>query len=241
VGPATAARLDALGVASVGDLARVPPGTLRRVLGVAAGAQLAELARGEDARPVEAHRPVKSVGHEQTFAADLHTHAHLHEHLVRMADAVGARLHESAQRGRTVSLKVRFADRRTITRSHTVAGALDSPHAIAVIAGALLEGVEVAEGVRLLGVAVSGLEGRGEGQGEQLSFDAPARGPAGPADAGADEDAEGRRDVAWQELDAAVGAIRARYGQGAVGPATLAGPGGLGVKRRGDTQWGPEA
>ena len=247
VGPATARRLEALGVATVADLSRVPPDTLLRVLGTAAGTQLAALSRGEDARTVDAHRPVKSVGHEQTFAVDYATQAELHEHLVRMADAVGARLHESAQRGRTVSLKVRFADRRTITRSHTVARAFDSPHALAVIAGALLEGVDVSPGVRLVGVAVSGLEARDDGRGEQLSFDDPA-GPGPTGGAGAEAAAgtgpgpgDDRRERAWQELDAAVGAIRARYGQGAVGPATLAGPGGLGVKRRGDTQWGPGA
>ena len=254
VGPATARRLESLGVLTVGDLTRVPGDALRRALGAAAGGHLAALARGEDARSVEAHRPVKSVGHEQTFAVDYDTAADLHTHLVRMADAVGARLTESGQRGRTVTLKVRFADRRTITRSHTVPRALDSPHAIAVIADALLEGVDVSPGVRLLGVSVSGLEARGDGPGEQLRFDDPADpdrtggpeatgGPGaspGPAGPGGHRGGE-RQDRAWQELDAAVGAIRARYGQASVVPATLAGPGGPGVKRRGDTQWGPDA
>ncbi|HYA68531.1 MAG TPA: DNA polymerase IV, partial [Acidimicrobiales bacterium] len=89
VGPATARRLDALGVATVGDLSRVPPDTLRRVVGTSHGSQLASLARGEDPRTVVARRPVKSVGHEQTFAVDYDRPAQLHEHLVRMADAVG--------------------------------------------------------------------------------------------------------------------------------------------------------
>jgi len=253
VGPATARRLESLGVLTVADLVRVPDDALARVLGAAAGRQLAALARGEDARRVEAHRPVKSVGHEQTFAVDHDTAVALHEHLVRMADAVGARLTESGQRGRTVTLKVRFADRRTITRSHTVSRPLDSPRAVAMIAGALLDGVDVSFGVRLLGVSVSGLEAAALGGGEQLRFDdgvepataggragAGHRGAEGPAGSDA-EQADQRRDRAWQELDAAVGAVRARYGQASVGPATLVGPGGLGVKRRGETQWGPDA
>ncbi len=253
VGPATARRLDGLGVVTVGDLARVPPDTLRRVLGSANGGHLASLARGEDPRTVVASRPVKSVGHEQTFEVDYHDPAELHGHLVRMADAVGARLAESARRGRTITLKVRFADRRTITRSQSVGAAVDSPRAIAAVAGALLDGVDVSPGVRLLGVSVSGLEGDAR-PAEQLRFADDAGADPGSApgpDAGPDDVSPGggteaasatvgRREEAWQEVDVALQAIRARYGQAAVGPATLVGPEGLDVKRRGDTHWGPE-
>jgi DNA polymerase-4 len=238
VGPATARRLEGLGVATVGDLARVPGDALRRAIGVANGRQLAALARGEDPRGVVARRPVKSVGHEQTFAVDYDDRADLHPHLVRMADAVGARLHESGQRGRTITLKVRFADRRTITRSHTVNAAMDSPRALALIAGALLDGVDVGPGVRLIGVSVSGLDAD-HGAGEQLRFgETEATEPPAPGGEPA-EPGRARRDQAWHEVDAALGAIRARYGQSSVGPATLVGPRGLAVKRRGDTQWGP--
>ena len=120
VGPATARRLKELGVDTVGDLARIPSGTLCRTLGTANGTHLAALARGEDARPVEADRETKSVGHEETFAADIADPAALHRHLVRMADAVGTRLRQARLQGRTVTVKVRFGDRATITRSHTV-------------------------------------------------------------------------------------------------------------------------
>ena len=71
VGPATARRLDGLGVQRIGELARIPTDTLCRALGSAVGRQLAELARGEDPRPVEANREAKSVGHEETFAVDV--------------------------------------------------------------------------------------------------------------------------------------------------------------------------
>ncbi len=127
VGPATARRLDGLGVTTIGELARIPEDTLCRSLGVANGHQLAQLARGEDPRRVEATREVKSVGHEETFAADIESHGGLHRHVVRMADAVGTRLREAGLAGRTITVKVRYGDRATITRSHTVAAPVDSP------------------------------------------------------------------------------------------------------------------
>jgi DNA polymerase IV len=243
VGPATARRLESLGVATIGELAAVPEDALRRSLGAAHGRMLAELARGEDLRRVEPNREAKSVGHEETFAVDLHDHRALHRHVVRMADAVGARLREARLMARTVTVKVRFGDRTTITRSHTLDEPLDSARAFATVAGALLDGVDVAPGVRLLGVSVSGLKVAHQ-RVRQLSFDAfdlvgvaritgPVDGRRGGAAVAED------RAQAWAEVEAAVGAIRARYGDASVGPATLAGRDGLAVKQRGDTQWGP--
>ncbi len=229
VGPATGAQLDRIGVVTIGDLAAVPPDTLVRRLGTAHGLQLAALARGEDPRPVEADREARSVGHEETFAVDLHVQVDLHQHLVRMADAVSARLHEADLAGRTITVKVRYGDLSLITRSHTVATPLDASHAIGLVAGALLEAVDVAPGVRLLGVSLSGLVPAGT-VARQLSFDEVGTGT---------EDRPRRG--AWDGVEASVAAIRARYGQSAVGPATLVGPAGLTVKRRGDTQWGPRA
>jgi DNA polymerase-4 len=269
VGPATARRLDALGVGSIGDLARIPADTLCRSLGTANGLLLSELARGEDPRKVEANREAKSVGHEETFALDIAAHDGLHRHVLRMADAVGTRLREARLAGRTVTVKVRYGDRTTITRSHTVGAPLDSPRALGVVAGALLDAVDVSSGIRLLGVSVSGLVDT-DTTAQQLSFDdgdepavpspsgdlatgpaaAVAGGPGGPrvapgagaAGAGA-AGAAGHvaRTLAWHEVEAAVSAIRARYGNASVGPATLVGRDGLAVKERGDTQWGPSA
>jgi DNA polymerase-4 len=149
-----------------------------------------------------------------------------------MADAVGTRLREAGVSGRTVTVKVRFADRATITRSHTASGALDSPRVIGVVSEALLGLVDVSVGVRLLGVSVSGLV-EGPAPSRQLSFDDGAAPDDGsPAEA---------RPPAWDEVEAAVSGIRARYGHASVGPAALVGPSGLAVKGRGDTQWGPDA
>jgi DNA polymerase-4 len=251
VGPATARRLSDLGVTTVGELAAVPEESLCRSLGAANGHLLAALARGHDTRGVEASREAKSVGHEETFASDLRRHGELHGHVVRMADAVGTRLREANLSGRTVTVKVRFGDFTTITRSHTLPSALDSPRALATLAGALLDAVDVSSGVRLLGVSVSGLVDAATPV-WQLSFDdaAPeepaAPGAAAEADpngggsqgSGGATDSEDRR-LAWHEVEAAVSAIRSRYGHASIGPATLVGRDGLSVKRRGDTQWGP--
>ena len=232
VGPVTAAKLASLGVASVAELAALPVDTLCRSLGASHGSHLAALARGQDERPVEARREAKSVGHEETFATDVHAHEVAHGHVVRMADAVGARLHEAGLRGRTVSIKVRYGDFTTITRSHTLPRPVDSPHAIAVVAGALLDGVDLAAGVRLLGVSTSGLTPTGA-DARQLSF-ADAR-----ALEVAPSTAPGAGEPGWDDLETAVAAVRMRYGHGSVGPAALIGGSGLRVKQRGDMQWGP--
>jgi len=253
VGPATARRLDALGVTTIEELARIPEDTLCRSLGTANGHQLAELARGVDPRRVEPTQEVKSVGHEETFAIDIAVHEDLHRHVLRMADAVGTRLREAGLAGKAVTVKVRYGDRTTITRSHTVAVLLDSPRALGTVAGALLEAVDVSPGVRLLGVSVSGLQDTGT-TAHQLAFDDDVVPPgtiavghegAHPDGAGVDRRVDGgvpaARQPAWHEVEAAVSSIRARYGNASVGPAALVGRDGLTVKERGDTQWGPGA
>ncbi len=256
VGPATARRLAALGLERVGDVAAVPEESLRRALGEAHGAQLAALARGEDDRPVVAERDAKSVGHEETFASDYHDHDALHREVVKLADAVAARLDEAGLRGRTVTVKIRFGDRTTITRSQSLASPTPSARAIRALASALLVAVDVFTGVRLLGVSMSGLS---SGQAAtQLAFDgqfgrdSARHGGRDHAAVGEGSDAlapgSGNRstpparvtEAAWEDVEAAVSAVRARYGDAVLASATLINRhGGLAVKRRGDTQWGP--
>ena len=227
VGPATAARLGRLGITTIGDLAAAPVESLVGALGSAVGRQLHDLARARAPRRVEPDRPLKSVGHEETYARDHRDPEPLRLEVLRMSDAVASRLRQSGLRARTVTLKVRFADFSTVTRSHTEAVPLDTGRALAGVALDLLAGVDVSDGVRLLGVSASGL---GPAQAEQLTLD--ALGADGrPADGAA---------PGWQDAARAIDEIRARYGEGAVGPAALAGAAGLRVKRPGDTQWGPE-
>jgi len=221
VGPATLDRLARLGVRTVGDIADLPEDTLVATLGTAHGRHLARLARGIDPRPVEPDQPLKSVGHEETFAHDHHEHETLTREAVRMADGVAWRLRRAGLAGRTVTLKVRFADFQTITRSSTLPTTVDDGPAVARAALALLAAVDPTPGVRLLGVSVSGLV---TGAAQQLSF----------------EDVPGGSRSSWHEASGAVDAIRERFGDRAIGPASAVDERGLRVPRRGEQQWGPD-
>jgi DNA polymerase-4 len=215
VGPATEKRLARLAVQTVGDLAALPEEAVVTALGNALGHHLYALAWARDERPVVPDARPKSIGHEETFGRDHHVVATLDPELVRMSDSVAARLRRAGLQGRTVQLKVRFKDFTTITRSETVATSIDEGPLIARVARRLLDGVDVAVGVRLLGVSVSQLEDAGV---RQLSLD----------------------DVttpSWGAASSAVDEIRARFGESSIVPATLT---GRSVKRRGEQQWGPD-
>lgn len=260
VGPATAGRLRRLGLTTVGQLAAVPGSVLESAVGKAHGSHLHRLAWGIDARPVTPNQAPKSIGHEETWAYDRYDAEDLHRQMVRMADAVGARLRRAGVAGRTVTLKVRFADFTTITRSQTVPHPLDTGPDLVSVAAGLLNRVDPSAGVRLMGLSVSALGAPAHAEITQLSLDldeerspatSPVRKPASPAapagdgsptppPAGDPADDPARR-KAWQAATGALDAVRRRFGDSAVGPAALLGEDGLGVKRRGDTQWGPPA
>jgi len=219
VGPKTFERLARLGVHTIGDIAALPLPTLVHAVGDAHGRHLHAVANGVDDRPVEPEQQVKSVGHEETFPHDVYDGERLRREIVRMADAVASRLRAAGLAGRTVVLKLRFGDFRTITRSVTLGSMVDDAPAIARAAGDLLAAVDPAPGVRLLGVSVSGLGG---GPARQLSFD----------DIGA---------RSWGDASGAIDQIRARFGEAAIGPAAAMGRDGLRIKRRGDDPWGPSS
>jgi DNA polymerase-4 len=231
VGPATRRRLDRFGIRTVGDLAAMPVATVVGALGEAQGRHLHALAWARDDRAVEPNRAVKSVGHEETYASDHHSLVTLHDEALRLSDAVATRLRAATTAGRTVTLKVRFADFQTITRSRTVPSPIDTGPAVARVARELLAGVDPSPGVRLLGVSVSNLVPR---PAEQLRLDGGGDGDG--AGAASPTTAEGAEPAVARAVDE----VRRRFGDGAVGPATLLrGGDGLAVKRRGDQQWGP--
>ena len=261
IGPVTERRLASLGVTTVGELAAFPPEVLERFLGAAAGRQLSELARGIDLRPVVPVQEAKSIGHEETFATDLWSSDDLHRRLQRMVDASGTALRAAGRTARTVTVKLRFADFRQITRSQTLDGPIDATPAIAAVAAALFDSVERHQGVRLLGVSLSGLAGTGGATQLQLALDhpddsrapdggrgdaprpgAPGGGGSAPpgASAGSVAVEAARLQDSWGSVTAAVDAIRERYGGGSVGPASLVTPEGIRVRRRGEAQWGPD-
>ncbi len=113
------------------------------------GRHLAALARGQDAQTVEPDREAKSSGTRRPSRRTWPERPELHRHALRMADAVGARLTEAGLWGRTVSVKIRYADRTTITRSHTAAGVRCVPRTRSpTIAQALVDAVDLPQGVQ---------------------------------------------------------------------------------------------
>ncbi len=156
----------------------------------------------------------------------------LQHKLVRMAESVALHLRQASLGGKTVTVKVRFGDFSTITRSHTLPTAVDTAPAIGAVAGALLDGVDVSPGVRLLGVSVGGLAPGDPAT--QLSFDLAAA----PAAAESQEDAAAIQE-SWHEVTAAIDAIRLRFGRAAVGTAAMVGNDRLEVPTQRQAPWGP--
>lgn len=228
VGPATLERLRRLGVQTVGDLAALPLDALVASLGRASGTHLHRLANGHDDRDVESDRDAKSIGHETTYPHDLDDPAELARQVVRLADAVGARVRAAGVAGRTVTLKVRFGSFATITRSATPPEPVDTGVELAAVGKRLLADVDVSAGVRLLGLSVSNLVTDAP---RQLRLD------------GTTDDDVGH-DVEWSEATRTIDKIRERFGADAIGPASLVrgevGRSRLAPLRRGEQQWGPD-
>ena len=201
VGPATLAALARLGVETVGDIAGLPVSALVSAVGPSAGKHLHDLANGIDPRPVVADIAAKSLSVEETYESDLGTLDLVETALLAHAQRLSDRLRRSGLRARTVTLKVRWQDFTTVTRSETTAPAVDGARDLYRIARDLMAGVGIASPVRLLGLSGTSLE--------------PA---ADPAQLGMSTDG------GWVRVEDAVADIRARYGVGAVGPARLVGP-----------------
>lgn len=159
VGPATMDRLARLGVQLVSDLQRLSEAELVRALGRSAGEGLFQLAQGRDDRPVEPDRETKSISMEDTFASDIADVATLAAVLDRQAVQVAERLARHGLFARTVTIKLRWPDFSSITRSRTLLGATDRVEVIRQVARELLGGLDTSAGARLAGVGVSGLVG----------------------------------------------------------------------------------
>ncbi|HEX2293869.1 MAG TPA: DNA polymerase IV [Actinomycetota bacterium] len=203
VGEATGEALRRLGIKTVGDLAAIPRRTLERAVGDSLGAHLAHLAAGRDDRAVTPDEPAKSVGSEETFAADLDAHDAILREILRLSDRTAGRLRAKGLCGRTVTIKVRWSSFQTITRSRTLPAEVDTAAEIYAVARELYERVApVTPRIRLLGVSVTSLA-------------------AGPPRRQLDLLGERAGRAGWQEASAAIDSIRERFGSSAVGPATL--------------------
>ena len=206
VGDKTAEQLRRLGLHTVGDVAATPPRTLRRVLGDAAGAQLADLAWGRDPRRVVPGEPERSVGAEETFATDVDDPSVVVRELLRLSEKVAARMRARGLVGRTVSIKVRFADFTTITRSRTLRDPTDVARDVYRAAHELYDALDLQRArLRLVGVRVSGLRDE-ESAPQQLVL-----GETGPG---------------WRDAELAVDRLTARFGADVVRPARLVEPPG---------------
>ncbi|WP_341782996.1 DNA polymerase IV [Leucobacter weissii] len=204
VGGATARALHGRAIRTVGELAREPLESLRRIVGAASAERLHELANGRDARRVETERVEKSIGHEETFAVDQRDRAVLERELLRLSTRTGERLRAQGLAARTVAIKVRYDDFTTVTRSRTLGEATGTTQRLYRTARELF--AELGDGpgggpprpVRLIGVRA-----------EQLL----------PEDSRAaalwDEDEE------WRAVDQAVDEVRDRFGREGVTSARL--------------------
>jgi DNA polymerase-4 len=201
VGERTEEQLHRLGLRTVGDLAHVPVSTLTRALGQAVGSHLAALAWGRDERKVVPSEPDKSIGAEETFPRDVDDPAVVRRELLRLSERTAARLREQGYVGRTVSIKVRFADFSTLTRARTLRESTDVGKEVYAAATALYDALGLQRArIRLVGVRVEGL--------------VPASGSARQLELGA-------RDSGWREAEQAVDRAARRFGAGAVRPAAL--------------------
>ena len=198
VGPRMARELAASGVATIGELAALDRRWLQVRFG-RVGTTVHDRARGRDPSPVRAQpRSARSVSREVTFGADVLDRDTLRRTLARHAERVGRDLRADGRRARTVTLKLRWGDFQTLTRSRTLERPTHATRALAAAAGELLDGV-LAErgrrGVRLIGLAASNLVA----EDLQLGFD-DVSGPA----------------AREEQLDRALDAIRGRHGDASV-------------------------
>jgi DNA polymerase-4 len=205
VGPASTARLHDLGISTVGQVARFGEAALIAVVGRAAGRKLHALAHNRDPRPVQAARRRRSMGAQRALGRSPTSLAELDASIVALVDRVTRRMRVAGRVGRTVVLRLRFADFSRATRSHTLPHATANTEAILAAARALLAtAVPMIElrGITLVGVAVSNLE---DGRAVQLTLPLDRRG----ADA----------------LDAVLDEVRQRFGSAAITRAVLIGRG----------------
>lgn len=198
VGPATLAGLARFGVSTVGELSEIPEGSLSSALGPAHSRHLLDLANGIDPRPVEPDSESKSISAEETFPEDLVDADRLEVVLLSQSQRLAGRLRRGGLRARTITLKLRFSDFRTITRSHTSSDGVDSPRDLFRVARGLLASSYQGAPVRLIGLGCTSLVPGGRPH--QMAI-------------GADD--------AWDQVSEMVHAARERFGERAVEPARL--------------------
>jgi DNA polymerase-4 len=192
VGETAARLLQGIGINTIGQLAAADQATIEQHFGNTAAVML-KLAQGHDNRPVVADQAPKSIGNEVTFAQDLRTREDAEVNLLALAAKVGRRIRRHGYSGRTITIKVRFGSFKTITRSRTLSDATFLDDTIYKTATSLFAGVQLQEGIRLLGITVSNLH-------------------LGAGQTGLFSDAEDK----LAKVSSAVDRLKDRFGEGAV-------------------------
>lgn len=199
VGPKTAEHLERLGLKSVRDIAHTPLETLKRALGDATGEHLYELSWGRDERDVIPDEPDQSISAAETFSYDIEDPELILQEYLRLTEKASARLRERELFAKTISIKVRFADFSTITRSKTMPLPISSTQEIYTVVKDLFKALKLDRArLRLVGVSL-----------ENLREDAPQQLMLG------------QREKGWREAESAIDQASARFGEKTVRPARL--------------------
>jgi DNA polymerase-4 len=170
VGPVTARKMHALRIETGADLRRQTLDFLRSHFGKS-GDWYYELARGQDDRPVQADRERKSSGSETTFPEDLTDPAQIEAGVIAMADEVWAWCEKANSRGRTVTVKIKWANFQISTRSRSMETSIDTRNTLHEVALGLIRSIfPPAKGIRLVGVTISNFRVQDAGEGSKLPF-----------------------------------------------------------------------
>lgn len=204
VGEKTAEQLARLGLVNVSDIANTPVKTLARVVGQAAAEHLYELSWGRDPRVVTPNQAEKSIGAERTFEADIDDPEEILAQILDLSNKVAKRLRAANYFSRTITIKVRFADFTSVTRSKSLSASTDLATEIYGTSKSLFEAMHLQRArIRLVGVRATGLVPTSESS-VQLEFS--------------------NRDSGWREAEEAMDQVSLKFGNSAVKPARLIKP-----------------
>ena len=200
VGPKTNELLEKMGLFTIADIANTPRSTLIRVLGQASGASLYELAWGRDYRDVITEHAEKSISASQTFDVDLYQPEEILKEFLRLTEKSADRMRAKGLATNTISIKVRFADFKTISRSRTLDLPTTGTQEIFEVAKSLYLGLELDRAlVRLVGVSLDSLVVNDDVTQMVL----------------------GERTSSWQQADRAIDRVKAKFGRSSLRPARL--------------------
>ena len=199
VGPKTAEQLERLGLKQISDISNTPLETLKRALGDAIGEHLYELSWGRDYRTVVVDDPEQSIGANETFSYDMDDPEAILREYLKLTERASTRLRNRNLFAKTISITVRFADFKTITRSKTLPLPISSTHEIYQVVKELYLALKLDRArLRLVGVSLSNLKDEAP---EQLML--------------------GQREKGWREAESAIDKAAARFGEKSVRPARL--------------------